>query len=314
MTPHSPSSPAPDGPDRHPEPDVLADLAEDLVDPAEAAELRRHLDGCPSCAEDYAALTDIGLLFDAIDPGPMPADLADRIDAALAAAAAGPEPDEAALGSDGPRRPHTPAPRPTADRPGTSSRPAGRNAPASPGGPGGPGRAGRRRRASFLLLGAAALTGLLTVGGLALRGSSSTAGDSTAAAGGSPNLTSASSAQPRPEYREDTLAAQVRQLLAGAASAPTTATGKGSQPALQPERDPGSTLPAVPAPQACVTEAVGRPGQTPVAGGPGRYGATDVTVLVYPASGTDGEAVEVYLVTPQCPGAKVLLHRTVPTP
>ncbi|MFB7946768.1 anti-sigma factor family protein [Kitasatospora phosalacinea] len=80
MTPHPPSG--------HPGPDALADLAEDLLPPEQAAPLLAHLDDCPACAEDFALLRELpDLLADTPVPA-MPQDLADRLTAALAAESA----------------------------------------------------------------------------------------------------------------------------------------------------------------------------------------------------------------------------------
>ncbi|MFC9154318.1 anti-sigma factor family protein [Streptomyces bauhiniae] len=74
----------------HPDVAEISDLAEGLLPPSRSEELRRHLEGCEACADVHAALTEIqGLLGDLPEVPPMPTDIADRIDAALAAEAAG---------------------------------------------------------------------------------------------------------------------------------------------------------------------------------------------------------------------------------
>jgi hypothetical protein len=68
--------------------DTLADLAEGLLDDAQAASADAHLTGCAECRDRSAEITDVSrLLADAPLP-PMPAGLASRIDEALAAEAA----------------------------------------------------------------------------------------------------------------------------------------------------------------------------------------------------------------------------------
>ncbi|MFI7385256.1 anti-sigma factor family protein [Streptomyces sp. NPDC049813] len=72
----------------HPEVAEISDLAEGLLPASRTTDLRRHLDGCPLCADVYASLEEIrGLLGTLPDPPRMPADVAGRIDAALAAEA-----------------------------------------------------------------------------------------------------------------------------------------------------------------------------------------------------------------------------------
>lgn len=70
----------------HPDLDTLADLQEGLLPPTPAAAVSDHLDQCPACRTDFAALGEIpGRLAGAADVGPMPDELAGRLDEALAA-------------------------------------------------------------------------------------------------------------------------------------------------------------------------------------------------------------------------------------
>jgi hypothetical protein len=79
--------------DVHPNPDTLADHAEGLLPSAQSAEVARHLLTCAACRDVRDSLAEVSTLLTAYaDPGPMPADVADRLDAALAQARA----DEAA--------------------------------------------------------------------------------------------------------------------------------------------------------------------------------------------------------------------------
>ncbi|NJP64910.1 anti-sigma factor family protein [Streptomyces spiramenti] len=69
----------------HPDPAELAALGEDLLDPTESTAVRNHLLGCPRCTavlQDLEALSAELPLLD--PPGPMPAEVAERINAALA--------------------------------------------------------------------------------------------------------------------------------------------------------------------------------------------------------------------------------------
>lgn len=76
-------------PGTHPSTDTLADLDAGLLGPDAAHDVRAHLAACPACAEQSAAFLAVrSALAGQPDPGPVPPDVADRIDAALAAAAA----------------------------------------------------------------------------------------------------------------------------------------------------------------------------------------------------------------------------------
>jgi len=70
----------------HPDLDTLADLQEGLLPPTPAAAVSDHLDQCPACRTDFAALGEIpGRLAGAADVGPMPEELTGRLDEVLAA-------------------------------------------------------------------------------------------------------------------------------------------------------------------------------------------------------------------------------------
>lgn len=87
----------------HPDVAEISDLAEGLLPPARTTDLRRHLDECELCADVYASLEEIrGLLGTLPGPPRMPADVAGRIDAALAA--------EALLNATGPEAAESPEP------------------------------------------------------------------------------------------------------------------------------------------------------------------------------------------------------------
>ncbi|MFG2554333.1 hypothetical protein [Streptomyces sp. NPDC048581] len=72
----------------HPDVAEISDLTEGLLPPSRTADLRRHLDDCALCADVHASLEEIrGLLGTLPGPTRMPTDVAERIDAALAAEA-----------------------------------------------------------------------------------------------------------------------------------------------------------------------------------------------------------------------------------
>ncbi|MGA5166071.1 MULTISPECIES: anti-sigma factor family protein [Streptomyces] len=141
---------------QHPDVSEISDLAEGLLPPSRTADVRAHLDGCPLCADVRSSLEEIrGLLGTLPGPARMPADIAERIDAALAAEAlldaTAPTESEKAVS-----RETTPAPAP-APAPMHTDRPAGR--PTAATGPGRARPAKRRRRTAVLgaAFGAAAL-------------------------------------------------------------------------------------------------------------------------------------------------------------
>ncbi|WP_407566239.1 hypothetical protein [Streptomyces sp. 184] len=160
MTQTPQSSGADDG---HPEVEELADLAEGLTSPARSQQLHRHLDECAICREIRDALDGVrGLLGSLPEPAPMPAEVAGRIDAALAAEARYAVDVSAADVSRETEPPdtHVPAPREAVSRetrPARSHRrPAAHRADTT-----GPGRRARRwPRAVLGAAGAAALVAL----------------------------------------------------------------------------------------------------------------------------------------------------------
>ncbi|WP_051731930.1 anti-sigma factor family protein [Kitasatospora phosalacinea] len=306
MTPHPPSG--------HPDLDALADLAEDLLPPEQAAPLHAHLTTCPACAGDFAALRGLPeLLADAPAPA-MPQDVADRLAAALAAESAaraetGPT---AAPPAPGPTR--APAPAPAVPR--RTGAPAG--APSSGTGPGRP----PRRRGGRLLLATAAVALVALAGGLggSLLDRDSDGAAGSAAAGPAPDTVAADgsrgakstggdSSAPRqvapgggaddggPDFTAAQLPAQAGQLIR-----------RGSPQQIGPASPDGAA--AVPS---CVLDAAGHPGEQPAATGPGRYQGRPVLALVFRPPGGDGP-LDVYLATPDCPGSTILLHSAVPAP
>ncbi|MFC5665816.1 hypothetical protein ACFP3U_22880 [Kitasatospora misakiensis] len=315
----------------HPSVDEMADLAEELLAPADADALQRHLTGCADCRETVDALTEVRTLLGAAEPPAMPEDVAARIDAALAAAAAPAEPTPSAPPTPlSPAAPSALSASPKAPPTAPPSRPAAAT---------GPGRARPRRRRALLLGSAAALLAL-ALGGTFLSLSSSQHKDLTATADAARPAagTAAPSAAPSAAesstgaktdrgaggtaYQDDLLAAQVRQLLTGAASSgpvlpvkPSAGPGSGAG-ATDPSEVPGTTAvppaeggqgltgggrstPACPAPSTAALLATDR----------GSYAGAPVDLLVYALPGRPDQ-LDVYLRAPDC--GPVLQHRTVP--
>ncbi|EPH40488.1 hypothetical protein ABT390_11670 [Streptomyces aurantiacus] len=72
----------------HPDVSEISDLTEGLLSPSRTLDVRRHLDDCPLCTDVYESLEEIrGMLGTLPGPPRMPTDVAERIDAALAAEA-----------------------------------------------------------------------------------------------------------------------------------------------------------------------------------------------------------------------------------
>ncbi|MGW3014582.1 hypothetical protein [Streptomyces longwoodensis] len=70
----------------HPDVTEISDLTDGLLGPSRSEEIRRHLAACKLCADVQASLEEIrGLLGTLPGPARMPDDVAQRIDAALAA-------------------------------------------------------------------------------------------------------------------------------------------------------------------------------------------------------------------------------------
>ncbi|MEV5437390.1 hypothetical protein AB0K80_15450 [Streptomyces sp. NPDC052682] len=163
----------------HPDVTEISDLAEGILPPSRTADIRQHLDECELCADVYASLEEIrGLLGTLPGPPRMPADVAGRIDAALAAeallqattSASAETPTAESPVSDVPEVISTASPdgddraHVSRETSAPTDRPAGRPR-ASTTGPGRKGRArtGRRRNVILAAVFAAAALGLGSV-------------------------------------------------------------------------------------------------------------------------------------------------------
>ncbi|MFG2235245.1 hypothetical protein ACGFNX_35510 [Streptomyces sp. NPDC048723] len=284
---------------RHPDVSEISDLTEGLLSPSRAAEIRRHLGDCVLCADVRASLEEIRSLLGTL-PGParMPADIAGRIDAALAA--------EALLDATQPRVPAVPL-----DRPHTPAREVSRGtSPAGhPTGPTGPGRRRARRRIAVLagLAGAAACTlGIFLFGDFSDAPTHGTAASDSAAR--------PSAAAGEGNYTAQGLQDSVKQLIAGGQGAKNVPEEQNNTLGLE-NTAPGDKR-AAPSVPACVQQATSRP-DTPLATERGSYQGTPVYLLVLPHP-ADPARVDAYLVDTACeqtgstdPG-KVLLKSTYP--
>ncbi|MEW2300116.1 zf-HC2 domain-containing protein [Streptomyces sp. NPDC006655] len=286
----------------HPDVSEISDLTEGLLPPARTAEVRQHLDGCELCADVHASLDEIrGLLGTVPGPVAMPADVASRIDAALAAEA---------LLQTAPPEAHVSRETSTLASPG--GRPAGRPSAST-----GPGRRnhgsdrGRRRRT--LALGAVLTAAVLGAGSfflLSLGGNDK--GPVTAQ--GKPTNSAVG-------FTKSTLQTEVNGLLG------TKATLRGSkrpEVGIQGDSTPSGSsaapyspfiqpLPSVPS---CVREGISQSGDL-LAAKEGTYEGKRVYLVVLPDA-SDSSRVTAFVVDADCSSAtspgKVLLTESLARP
>ncbi|GAA3067830.1 hypothetical protein GCM10017562_37950 [Streptomyces roseofulvus] len=304
---------------QHPDVSEISDLTEGLLSPSRSATIRRHLDGCALCADVRSSLEEIrGLLGTLPGPPRMPAEIAGRIDAALAAEAllnatapdsARPVSRETTAGEDGVSRETTQSASVTpaaGRRTAGSDRPQGRPQTAT-----GPGRGRTRHRGRI-----AALTGLagtvvaafcaVSLYALTQNGSPESQGAKADTA------VSAAVGTFSGEPVED----RVRGLLT---ADPTARTPKGERPeslAAEQTEDVGAAQrnsdPAVPG---CVLAGTGRQ-DTVLASERGEYGGVAAYLLVLPDR-ADAGRVQAYVVDASCTGdtpAQLLQTSSYPKP
>ncbi|MEV7992977.1 anti-sigma factor [Streptomyces sp. NPDC086077] len=273
----------------HPDVSEISDLAEGLLPPSRTADVRRHLDECEICSDVFASLEEIrGMLGTLPGPARMPADVAERIDAALAAEAlldattpdtAGAAPVEAAQAGDSAHVSRETSP--------PAARPSGRSRTSTSG----PGRKerkpGRRRRAA--VLGAVLSVGALGLASLLM---SSMEDDQSTTAEGRHSAAADT-------FAEGKLEQQVSDLLAKSESGGTSRI----------PRDPGTesdsgtdgprilTKPAVPVPE-CVQNGIGRDDEA-LATERGTFKGTTALLVVMPDT-SDPSQVTAYVVDATC--------------
>jgi len=294
---------------RHPDVAEISALADGLLTPERTAAVRSHVDGCGLCADVRSCLEEIHDTLGAL-PGPaqMPADVASRIDAALAAEALL---DATASGTvsretvDGPARPaeDRPVSRETGDRSEpvpvahATSRPKARRRAVT-----GPGRAplrGRRWRAA--VLGAASVLGI-GIGGVVVMQSLDPAQEGHDAAAQS------RTAEADSGLTGAALENRVQELLETAKSPPNE-VGAQSGPA-EPLRGSDVTVPS------CIRNGIDHPG-VPLAAGEDVFEGKDAYIVVL-TNRSDATRVDAYVVDSSCVEASsgelgdVLLTRTYP--
>lgn len=274
----------------HPDVSEISDLTEGQLPPSRTADVRRHLDECELCADVFASLEEIrGLLGTLPGPAPMPADVAERIDAALAAeallnattpdAVGGPTPVEAAHAvgdADVSRETSTPAARPSG------------HARTSTTGPGRKERKpGRRRRAA--VLGAVLSVGALGLASLLV---SSMESDHGTTAGGRQSTASDT-------FAEGKLEQQVADLLAESEPGGDSPTlrNPSAESGLQSAGPRTLTKPTVPVPE-CVQNGIGRDDEA-LATESGTYQGTTALLVVMPDT-SNPALVNAYVVDATC--------------
>ncbi|MFC9235935.1 anti-sigma factor family protein [Streptomyces decoyicus] len=295
----------------HPEVSEISDLTDGLLSPSHSADVRQHLAGCPLCDDVYASLEEIRALLGTL-PGPvrMPADVAGRIDAALAA--------EALLDATAPGGAGAHVSRETATIPVAVSRetdelprratpparPSGRPRGASGPGRPSPGRSPRSRRWPRILLSSAAAAAVFSFGGLLIQNA---AVDGTQAK--SPGRTTAT-----PKETTDRAAGLTAASLGSHVHDLLASKGSHKSPEIGTRTSPESTLrggaDTVPS---CVRLGTGRT-ETPLASSHTRYQGKDAYLVVLPDP-ADAKRVSAYVVssscvsaTPPAPGKVLLSH------
>jgi hypothetical protein len=329
----------------HVDEQTLAAFREGLLPARKAARITAHLATCQRCAEVDVQLAAVSTILARTPAPPMPASLAARLDAALAAeiarpAAASPSaaasPDGAALpngaalpaaagGAASPGAPspaETPAPGERAGRQGRTA--GGRDAAGRRAGPG-----RRPWRLPLRLAAATAAVVIVAGGGYAIARvlSAGNTGSSSSSAGAAPSgsaITGPAASGRAPEAAPATPGAAVSLPLVASA----THYQRG-----QLQAQVGAVLKRYPAPQSSPGQVKGRPALplatfpnlaacvAHVAGGKhpelvdiAHYGTRPAAVIVVPAPATGG--VNVWVVGPGCSaqGGDVIAQFSMPAP
>ncbi|MFJ9345160.1 anti-sigma factor family protein [Streptomyces sp. NPDC101237] len=293
----------------HPDVAEISDLTEGLLPAGRTAEVQQHLDTCALCADVHASLTEIQDLLGEL-PGPqrMPADVAGRIDAALAA--------EALLAAPAPEthvsRETSPVPSPPVNPP------PGRRSAASTG-PGrkdrgqgrGHDRRGRRRRT--VALGAVLTAAVLGAGSFLLHSLSD-------------NGTTTAQNRPRNSaegFSKSTLQTEVDHLLGtktglrGSKKPDLGIQGTSTAPGTSDTPYTTRIQPSVSVPQ-CVRQGISRADDV-LGAKKGTYEGKDAFLVVLPDA-SDSSRVTVFIVDATCvshpsaPVGRVLLTESMARP
>ena len=298
----------------HPDVEVISEYQEELLPDDSASAVRAHIDECPDCRETLDALDELRELLGESEFPPLPADIALRIDVALAV-------ESGLRAEQGPSAPV--AEQPIRSGPGrstgrTTGRPQGaaHTTPGGPKAPPAPGRPNKGRRSSRWLRRAA-----LGVGGAAVIGCVVTLGFSLGGPGPNTSTSAERSVVSNAEGATGTayvftavgFTAQIQSLVASDKGSVAPRAMTQGQESGAAAAEPSNTTPP-----ACVLRAVDRPGQSPITSAFGNYQGTAAFALVYPGNSA-ATSVEAYLVTADCTPpvggrSAILLQRTVPLP
>ncbi|MEU6080295.1 zf-HC2 domain-containing protein [Streptomyces sp. NPDC047108] len=290
------------GTDQHPDVADISDLAEGILPPDRTSEVREHLDGCELCRDILDSLEEIrGLLGTLPGPATMPADVARRIDAALAAEAlldataptvsreTGPattaDPQDAAKPDAVSRETATPTRPPRA-----TDRPQGRPRAAT-----GPGRKSRGRRTwRTAVFGAACALAAIGLGGVMVNAINDADGGSSE----HPAMADRSEAQEKSDLAGSGLEPKVQHLLDGAHTrAPSSSSSRGIGPESSPNKTMRGDDAIVPS---CVRAGIGRT-DDPIASEEITYRGTESYLVLLPRP-SDSSRVDVYVVDSSCTG------------
>ncbi|MGW3951796.1 hypothetical protein ACWEKM_12815 [Streptomyces sp. NPDC004752] len=298
-------------PTGHPDVAEISDFTESMLPPSRTTDVRRHLDSCDLCADVHRSLEEIrGLLGTVPGPPRMPTDVADRIDAALAAEAlldaraaddplaAGYSVSAAPDSSDGNAGTHV-----SRETSAPSDRPAGR-----PHGATGPGRKDRRRgRRRTIVMGAVLTAAVLGAGSLLLQ----TLGtDHTATTGQGQQTTAAGT------FSEKSLQSQVTDLLTTRRGSPHGSDSRRPRLDVGPESgvpsvgESADTLLQTSAPVPdCIRDGINS--RADILGTKkGTYDGKDAYLVVLPDAG-DSTRVTAYVVDAACVGREPVSPGTV---
>ncbi|MET9969437.1 hypothetical protein ABZZ80_26795 [Streptomyces sp. NPDC006356] len=295
----------------HPDVAEISDLTEGLLPPSRTADVRRHLEQCELCADVHASLEEIRDLLGTL-PGPprMPADVAGRIDAALAAEAllnATTSDDTEATTHAGETRPVSGAhdgAHVSRETSATADRPAGHARSATTG----PGRKNRKKagRRKVAVLSAAFTAAAVGLGSVLLTSLMGGGGGGPTADGGQTATDTFSAAK---------LETQVADLLAKSESSPGSSQKPDRSLGTQGEPDTKSPqiLREITVPE-CVRKGIGRD-DAALAAEEGVYKGKDALLVVLPDA-TDNSRVTGYVMDATCvkhpssTTAKVLLQES----
>ncbi|MFJ8131288.1 hypothetical protein [Streptomyces hydrogenans] len=297
---------------QHPDVSEISDLTEGLLSPSRSATVRRHLDGCTLCADVRSSLEEIrGLLGTLPGPPRMPAEIAGRIDAALAAEALL---DATAPESTRPVSRETTAPADAVSRetvpPAAAARPSSGRPPA-PRAATGPGRGRTRHRRRIAVLSGIAGSLVAAVCAYSLYALSQNGADTHGVA------SDTSAAAPLGTFSGEAVEDRVESLLGGGdpavrapkADRPESLAAQESGNVGTAQRNSDGALPP------CVLAGTGRQDAV-LASERGEYEGTSAYLLVLPDR-TDGDRVQAYVIDADCTGntpGKLLRTASYPKP